>query len=61
MPMIDEDGQLNNRAKTVFTEIFYRYAIKDPDDETRHIMTFNQVETYVIGATGQSMVKGGVT
>lgn len=38
MPLLTSDNKINARAKAVFTQIFERYAIEDPDDPTQGLV-----------------------
>ena len=61
MPLITADNQMNERSKHVFSQMFDRYAIEHPEDPSKKIMTFKELQTYVQHCTGVTEVTKGVT
>jgi len=60
MPLLTKENKLNDRAQFLFTQIFERYAIEDPDDPTQKVLDYGATTAYVQGATGEKIVDKGV-
>ena len=62
-PLLTPENKLNERAKHVFSGIFDRYAIDDPDDDSlssKKVIMETQAFQYVRDATGLDSVAPGV-
>ena len=54
MPLLTPENKINARATAVFSQIFERYAIDDPDDpEKGRVITVEGMYKYVEDATGE--------
>jgi hypothetical protein len=52
VPLLNEEGSdINDRATSIFTELFDMFAVEDPDFEGKKIMTDVQVAEYIRKAT----------
>ena len=52
MPLLNDDRtDLNDRAYFIFNQMFDKYSIVDPKDESRRIMGVDEVIIFVQGAT----------
>ena len=62
MPLLTSDNKINARAKSVFTQIFERYAIDDPEDaSSERVITTQGMFKYVEDATGEANSVDSVT
>ena len=60
MPLLTPENKLNERATSVFAGIFEWYAVEDPEDAGKKVISEAECTKYVQDATGQKQVDQGV-